>query len=333
MGVEYVTIPAVKAKLVFNPSSGNQAQSAQQLMDILRYLQAIDIQSEVVLVTPEMRLSNLARNAARAGEKMFIVSGGDGTIENVALGLVGTGTTLGIIPTGTRNNLALSLGVPSNDIPKAVALLRDGRRLKIDVGQMRSRTASRFFLEAGAIGLASALFPAADDIQHGDLGKIAEFVATFVSHSPSEIHLRLDRGRGEVVTHAHMVLIANMPYMGANFSIGPDISYEDRQLDVFVYANLSKLDLIGKAIQLTAGTPDPNVLHYRARKIAITTDPPMSVMADGVLLGEGPVTATLEPHSLNIMAGLPVEEVAPVPAPSPVGAPSTPPEPTPSRVP
>lgn len=324
---------SVKAKLIFNPSSGNQTESAQQLLDILRYLQEIGIQCEVVLVTPEMRLGQVAKMAARSGERLVIVSGGDGTIENVALGLVGTGTTLGIIPTGTRNNLALSLNIPSNDIPKAVGLLRQGRRLKIDVGLMRGPTASRYFLEAGAIGLASALFPSADDIQHGDLGKIGEFISTFVSHTASEIHLRLDRYRDEVVTHAHMVLVANMPYMGANFQIAPDISCEDRQLDVFVYANLSKLDLIGKAIQLSAGVPDASILHYRARKVAITSDPPMSIMADGVLLGEGAVMVSLEPRSLNIMAGEPVKEVTPAPEPEPLAGPSTPPEPTLSRVP
>ena len=85
------------------------------------------------------------------------------------------------------------------------------------MGQVRHRKASRCFLEAGAIGLVSALYPSADDVQHGDLGKLAEFISTFVSAVPSEIRLRLDRQRKEIVTHAHMVIIANMPLMGANF--------------------------------------------------------------------------------------------------------------------
>ena len=58
------------------------------------------------LVQPEFRLRTIAHNAVHAGARMVIVSGGDGTIENVALGLVGSRTTLGIIPTGTRNNIA-----------------------------------------------------------------------------------------------------------------------------------------------------------------------------------------------------------------------------------
>ena len=295
----------MKAKLIFNPASGNPSESAVQLVELLRHLQTQQIQVEVVLVQPEQRLQAVARSAARAGAKMVIVSGGDGTIENVALGLVGSRTTLGIIPTGTRNNLARSLGIPTNNIADAVALLRKGRRLKIDVGQVRHRKASRGFLEAGVIGLASALYPSADDIQHGDLGKITEFISTLVSAAPSEIRLRLDHQRKEIVTHAHMVIVANMPFMGANFQIAPDVLFDDRYLDVFVYSDLNKLDLIGQAMQSPTTAPDARIQRFRAKTIAITTNPAMPVMADGVSLGvgEGPVTVTLHPHRLRVMAG------------------------------
>lgn len=295
----------MKAKLIFNPASGNPTESAAQLVELLRQLQTQQIQVEVLLVQPEHRLHAIARSAARAGAKMVIVSGGDGTIENVALGLVGSQTALGIIPTGTRNNLARSLGIPTDtrNLADAVALLRKGRRLKIDVGQVRHRKASRCFLEAGVIGLASALYPSADDIQHGDLGKIAEFISTLVSAAPSEIRLRVDHRRKEIVTHAHMVIVANMPFMGANFQIAPDVSFDDRYLDVFVYSDLSKLDLIGQAMQSPAAAPDARIQRFRAKTIAITTNPAMPVIADGVFLGEGSVTVTLQPHRLRVMAG------------------------------
>ncbi|HEX9075269.1 MAG TPA: diacylglycerol kinase family protein, partial [Anaerolineae bacterium] len=258
----------MQAKLIFNPASGNPAESAVQLLELLRQLQAVNIQAEILLVQPEMRLGARARSAARAGSKMVIVSGGDGTIENVALGLVGSSTTLGIIPTGTRNNLARSLGIPTDNLAGAVALLRKGRRLKIDVGQVRQGHVSRFFLEAGAVGLASALYPSSDDIQHGDLGKIAEFISTLVSAEPSAIRLRLDHHRHEIITHAHLVIVANMPFMGANFQIAPDVSFDDRRLDVFVYSDLSKRDLIGQAMR---SMNDERIQRFRVKKIAIAT--------------------------------------------------------------
>lgn len=293
----------MKAKLIFNPASGNPTESAAQLVELLRHLRTQQIEAEVMVVQPEMRLSALARSAVRAGAKMVIVSGGDGTIENVALGLVGSRTTLGIIPTGSRNNLARSLNIPTDSIANAVALLRNGRRLKIDVGHVRHRKARRCFLEASTIGLVSALYPSADDFQHGDLGKITEFISTLVSAAPSEIRLRLDHRRKEIVTHAHMVIVANMPFMGANFQIAPDVVFDDRQLAVFVYSDLSKRDLIGQAMQSSTTAPDARIQRFHAKTISITTKPAMPVMADGVFIGEGAVTVTLHPHRLRVMAG------------------------------
>ncbi len=311
----------MQAQLIFNPAAGNQAESAAQLLDLLRQLQSVSIETQVLIVQPEMRLDAVALKAARAGVKMVIVSGGDGTIENVALGLVGSSTTLGIIPTGTRNNLARSLGIPTANLADAVTLLRKGRRVDIDVGRLRHGRTSRLFLEAGAIGLASALYPSADDIQHGDLGKIPEFISTFVSAAPSQIRLQLGNRRREILANAHLVLIANMPFMGANFQIAPDVMYDDRQLDVFVYADLSKRDLISQAVFSPSSAPDERIQRYRVKKISIRTSPPMAVMADGVSLGVGdsPVTVALLPQRLRVMAGQTSMAVAPtsLPVPSP----------------
>ena len=148
------------------------------------------------------------------------------------------------------------------------------------------------------------MYPSADDIQHGDLGRIAEFISTLVSAVPSEIRLRVDN-RKEIVTHAHLVIVANMPFMGANFQIAPDVSFDDRYLDVFVYSDLSKRDLIGQAMQSPATAPDARIQRFRAKTIAIRTNPAMPVMADGVSLnvGEGSVTVMLHPHRLRVMAG------------------------------
>jgi len=294
---------SMNAKLIFNPASGDPTESAVQLVELLRHLQTQKIETEVILVQPGMRLSTIARRAARAGAKMVIVSGGDGTIESVAPGLVGSRTILGIIPTGTRNNLARSLNIPMNNIGDAVALLRKGRQCKIDMGLMRQGRVSCGFLEAGVIGLGSALYSSADDLQHGDYGKITEFISTLVAATPSEIRLRLDHRRKEIVTHAHMVIIANVPFVGASFQIASDVLFDDRHLDVFVYSDLNKRDLLGQAIQSPASTPDARIQRFRAKKITITTNPAMSAMADGTVIGNGSVKVTLHPHRLRVMAG------------------------------
>ena len=216
--------------------------------------------------------------------------------------MIGSSATLGIIPTGTRNNLAYNLGIPST-IPGAVALLREGRRLKIDVGKMRHGRASRWFLEDATLGLLSDIYPFADSVQHGDLTQIGNLLSTVVSSTPSHLRMILEE-RKRIDMNAYMVLIANMPYIGPRFQISPDVSWNDNRLDVFVFSDMSKLDLISYAVQSTGGAvEDDRIKHYRVRRVNIRSDPPMPVLADGMLLDPGPVTAEVHPRALAIMGG------------------------------
>jgi diacylglycerol kinase (ATP) len=306
----------LRAKLIFNAASGQPQESPQQLTTIIEQMQIRNIQPEVYIVRPESRIRAVARDAIKRGFKLVVVAGGDGTIDTVAGELVGQHATLGIVPTGTRNNVALSLGIPPK-IEEAVALLRDGRRTRIDAGHVRCGTQSQWFLEAASVGLLSDLYPHADGIQHGDLGLVGELLATFVSATASKLSMVLDRGERLDAT-SHMVLVGNMPYAGPNYKIASGVACDDGMLDVLVYSDMSKLDLMGYAVQLTAGAAeDPRVKHYRIKRVTIDADPPMPVIADGFLLGKGPVAIELRPKSIRIMAGHPPPAEAARPAEAP----------------
>jgi diacylglycerol kinase family enzyme len=302
----------MRAKLIFNATAGQPQESPQQLASIIGEMQIRNIRPEVYIVRPQSRIGAVVRNAIKRGFTLFVVAGGDGTIDTVAGCMIGSTATLGIIPTGTRNNVAFSLGIPGK-IEGAVALLREGRRLRIDAGHVRSGRSSRWFLEAATIGLLSDLYPIADDIQHGNLAQIGGLLAAFVSATASKLTMVLDRDDPLDLT-AHMALIANMPYLGPNYGIAPDVSYDDGLLDVLVYSDMSKLDLITHAVQSSNGAiQDERVKHYRVRQVTIESDPPMPVLADGTLLGRGPVTALVRAHALKVIAG-PAPAVAPVEA-------------------
>src|SRR5512137_2456656 len=181
----------LKAKLIFNPGSGTAGESPVQLMDVISAMQAWKLVPEAFLVEPGCDLPAVVQSALADGIRMFVVCGGDGTIDVMAGMLAGTNATLGIIPTGTQNNVALSLGIPT-DIPAAIAILRTGRRIKVDLGLTTCGEIKRPFLEVCSVGLLSALFPAADDIQHGNLARVGDFLATLVASPPAEMHLKLD---------------------------------------------------------------------------------------------------------------------------------------------
>lgn len=292
----------LRAKLIFNAISGQPEESPQQLVDILTEMQSWHILPEVFMVRPDSRVETVVRSAIRGGIKLVVVAGGDGTIDSVVGAMVGSSAILGIIPTGTRNNVAFNLGIPGT-VADAVALLREGRRLKIDVGNVRSGRASRWFLEAATLGLLSDLYSAADNLQHGDLAQIGNLLSTFVASTPSRLRMILEK-RKRLDMSAYMVLIANMPYIGPHFQISPDVSWNDSRLDVFVFSDMSKLDLISYAMQSTAGAvEDARIKHYRVKRLKIHSDPLMPVLADGVLLDQGPVTVLVHPRALTVMVG------------------------------
>ena len=299
-----------RAKLIFNPGSGAAGESPVQLMDVISAMQAWKLVPEAFLVEPGCDLPAVVQNALKDGIRMFVVCGGDGTIDVVAGALAGTNATLGIIPTGTQNNVALSLGIPA-DIPAAIAILRTGRRIKVDMGLAACGEIKRSFLEVCSVGLLSALFPAADDIQHGNLAQVGDFLATLVASPPAEMHLVLN-GKQEINTRCHVVLVSNMPYIGPHYQVGSPVSFNDGLLDVLLFADLSKLDLLGNLVQVaTGGLEDPRIQHYHVRRVDIDTNPAMPVMADGLVLGERLLRISVRRHALAVMVGEPAPAALP----------------------
>ena len=298
----------MQAKLIFNPNSGTAGESPVQLMDVISEMQTWKLVPEAFLVEPGCDLPGVIREALAQDIRMFVVCGGDGTISAVARSLAGTPATLGIIPTGTQNNTALSLGAPA-DIPTAIAILRNGRRIKVDVGMATCDKKNTPFLEVCSVGLISTLFPSADDIQHGNLARIGDFLTSLVNSPPAEIHMVLD-GKQEIHDRGHVVLVSNMPYIGLHYKVGSVASFKDGLLDVLFFADLSKLDLLGYVLRgVGEGKPeDPRIQHYHVRRVDIDTQPAMPVMADGSALGEGLVRIAVWRHALAMMVSQPTLE-------------------------
>ena len=302
---------SIRTKLIFNPSAGAARANPIEIVDVIHEMQAWKLVPEAYLVEPGCDLPGLVQDALAQGFRMFVVCGGDGTISAVARSLAGTHATLGIIPIGTQNNTALSLNIP-NDIPAAIAILRNGRRIKVDMGMATCGRISTPFLEACSVGLASTLFASVDDIQHGNLAQIGNFLATLASTPPAEIHLLLDN-KHEIHDRGHVLLVSNMPFIGFHYQLGSVASFKDGLLDVLFFADLNKLELLGYVLQgVGEGHPeDQRIQHFHVRSVEIDTHPSMPVMADGSPLGEGLVRIEVRRRVLAVMAGPEVPEVLP----------------------
>ncbi len=292
----------LRAKLIFNAGSGRPEESPHQLASILSEMQDQQILPEVYTVRPDSQLETVVHDAIKTGIKLIVVAGGDGTIDSIVGAMVGKDATLGIIPTGTRNNVAFNLGI-TGDIASSVALLRKGRRLKIDVGRVHCGHSRHWFLEAAALGLISDLYPAADDIQHGKLTMIGELLSTLVSAIPSRLRMVHD-GHKQLIPSAHMMVVTNMPYLGPHFQISPNVSFRDGRLDVFTFPEVSKLNMISYAMLSQIGLmEDIGIKHYRVKHVSISSTPHMPILADGITLGEGSLSVHIHPRALAVMAG------------------------------
>lgn len=294
---------SLRVKLIFNPNAGAARTAPIQIVDVIHEMQTWKLVPEAFLVEPGCDLPAVIQESLAQGIRMFVVCGGDGTISAVARTLAGTQATLGIIPIGTQNNTALSLGIP-NDIPAAIAILRTGRRIKVDVGMATCGKTNTPFLEVCSVGLVSTLFPSVDDIQHGNLARVGDFLTTLAASPPAEIHMLLD-DKTEINDFGHVLLVSNMPYIGFHYQLGAPDAYKDGLLDVLFFADLSKLDLLGYVFQgVGVGKlEDARIQHFQVRRVDIDTHPAMPVMADGSGLGEGSVRIEVRRRALAVMIG------------------------------
>lgn len=291
----------IRVKLIFNPEAGPASESPVDLMDIISEMQKWNLVPETFLITPDCDLPGVIQSALSQGIRLFVACGGDGTISSVARSLFGTSATLGIIPLGTQNNTALSLNIPT-DIPAAIAILRTGMRIKVDVGLIVCGKITIPFLEVCSVGLVSTLFPSADDVQHGNIAKVGEFLTTLAESTPAEIHLILENKK-KITSLGHVVLVSNMPYIGLHYQVGDSTSYSDGLLNVLFFADLSKFELLGYVFQgIGEGkSEDPRIQHYQVRKIIIETIPSMPVMIDGIDVGKGRVSIQVKQRGLSVM--------------------------------
>jgi YegS/Rv2252/BmrU family lipid kinase len=264
----------------------------------------------------------LARQAAQDGEELIIVAGGDGTIEDVASQLVGTRTTLGIIPVGTMNNVARALGIPLI-LEDACALIGMGVTRSIDVGRVlaNAEPALEYFLETAGIGLSAIAIPAGDAAKSGKWEAVPDALRKLFNVKPQPITLEFDDGK---VIHANsqVITVSNAPLIGNNILVAPDAKMDDGMLDVAVYAGMSKADLLAHFVAAANGrrVENPNIKFYRTSRVKIIAPEPVAVHSDKDLI-EAKKVLEIEvlPQKLSVITGkgigltLPVEAVPSVP--------------------
>lgn len=278
-----------RVKLIANPGSGDPVEATTRLEQVTRCLLDLGVNVDMALAHPVKEAVQIAKKAVKNGYSTVIAMGGDGTISAVIRGITGSKVHLGIIPAGTENDIAISLGIP-DDLNEACKLIASNYTRDLDLAQISTKEKKKFvFFMVATIGLTTALYPDVKDVPHGDLSNLKDAVLTFLHAKPDpKVYLTLD-DESKIEVETMLVTITNTPVIGAKNIVAPDASTEDGLLDIAVYPNFTKAELLAYFAKSAEQreTPDGKIQRYRARKIKIKTEPNLEIAAEGILLGEG----------------------------------------------
>jgi diacylglycerol kinase (ATP) len=287
--------------IVFNPVAGRRR--AHLLWRVLDVLVANGVRLELAETCRSGHAEALALEAVRRGEKMVVAAGGDGTIAEVANGLMGTGARLGVIPLGTANVLAHELGLPFS--PKAVAAaLAFGRTTTLWPGVASSATGDRLFVQMLGVGFDAHVVKRVSFPMKKLLGKgayVMRSMAELTRYSYPRIRMRLD----EVETQAASVIVSKGRLYGGSFRLASDAIPGEPGFTVVLFDGTGPwaTAMYGAALPLDLLGHAPWVRRVRADRIDFIGNEPIPAQTDGDPAGCAVVSVTNAKAPIQIVVG------------------------------
>ena len=287
---------------IINPISGAGADrdaAARRIALVDAEAKRRGLSADIHLTERAGHARELAAASAAANVDLVIVWGGDGTVNEAGAGLIGSGTTLGLVPAGSGNGLAAALGTPREPLA-ALALAFDGETRTIDAGMMGERP---FFNIAG-IGFdarVAALFNARGAGRRGGWPYIVIGVREACRYSGVQYTIDLDGDRRSV--HALLVAFANGREYGIGARIAPLAQLDDGLLDATIVETRPVLTRFWHARHMALGTAHraPSVLTRKIRRAVVDAAVPMEFHVDGEPgIIQGPVEVTVCPAALKV---------------------------------
>ncbi|MFC2022583.1 diacylglycerol/lipid kinase family protein [Chloroflexota bacterium] len=320
----------MQAELIYNPYGG-QVAVRHELEDVVAFLGHCGWTVSWQETSGPKDAINLARQAVDRGAKVVIAAGGDGTVNEVANGLLGSDVALGVLPIGTTNVWALQMGIPAlnpilqsakltklvADLEKRIAhsvpskyyrrvllnaakVLLEGRIVAVDVGEVSGR---HFLLWAG-IGLDAAIVESISLKDKKALGAWAYLLPALEiarQYHSTDIRLNLD---GKVINASTpLIVVSNIQLYGALFAIGAKARVNDGKLDVCIFKGDGFFTFVQHALKVLSHQHlrDPKIEYYQCSEITIETARVLPVHVDGEPITETPVTIRTVPSALKVI--------------------------------
>ena len=290
-----------KTCVILNPTAGK----ARDLDDLVARLARLP-DAEIRLTNKPGSAARFAKTALRNGRDLIIAAGGDGTLNEVINGIgenLGQ-ASVGLIPLGTGNDFARTIGVPS-DAETAIDLILAGETRAVDLVRVTSDEV-RYFVNVSAGGFSGLV----DEKLTPEIKKTWGPLAYLRSAAAALPELRAYRttlafDNDESLTlELYNVVVANGRYVGGGTSIAPDAVLDDGLLDVVLIPKRSAAELALLAAQIAMGAhlSSESVLFRRASKLTVNSKPGMWFNVDGELVGNEPARFEILPRALRFIA-------------------------------
>ena len=259
----------------------------------------------------------LTRKAAEEGADTIIAIGGDGTVNAVVNGLLGTQAALAVIPTGTANDLATLYGIPA-DLRRACAIIRKRHMRSADLISVNDRC----YMTVGGFGLPCTAARIADTLKRRTLFGItparlfganiyllAALLGSLQEHT-APVSLTIQQNRGPLTTQPLSLTFANQPFAGKAFLISPGAVNDDGLFDIcLIERPSSRMQALHAVLQVMRGSHMrvASVKTWRAADVTVTSQRSIHFFGDGEVLAQArEFRIQLHPKAVSLIAPFPV---------------------------
>ncbi len=289
----------LRVKAIANPFSGDK-RSHREFPNIRRQLESVFSELDFTLTNGPGDATRLAREAVVSGFQRVIAVGGDGTANEVANGLIGSGVVMGILPTGKANNFYKFITRQSK-LSRAKDIITNGVIAHIDTGKIE-QTAFVGSVDFGISALISRYFHE----EHGMgilKGKTGNILRAISDYQPTNFKLELDNI--EITGSYASISVGIGPISMVNTKMLPYAKLTDGLLDVCLIRQAAKFRMLKNLINAEKGkhVDNQDVLLYRCRQVTIRTKSDVPIVVDGSQhkMNARGLTIGINPQSLKVL--------------------------------
>jgi len=289
----------MKTLIILNPVSA-KGRAMEFRKEIESEFKKLKLDYQIHISKSLQDMMNATKKNLKNGFTNFIGVGGDGTIHYMANILAGTDKNLGVIPTGSGNDIAVNLGLPS-DIKSCCRIIKKGATKRLDLGLINDKY---YYLCIAGSGFDSQVNDLANNTRlpvKGPAKYSYSVYKTLITFKSKKFFMDYDNNQREIF--GMMITASNMPSYGGGMRITPDADPEDGLLDICIIKRMSKLHFVKVFPKVYEGKhiEDSNVEIFRTSYLKLDSEYRFSVFADGEYICKLPAIFKVVPKKLNFI--------------------------------